>query len=231
MVRGCARRLIVLMGMWCLASTVQGEQSPGKPNGRAGDKAPLISGGADTTSSCPALTRIRFYPRKGFAQRMFKGRFSGSNAGKTTDFWTVAEIKETPPEGQWTEIQLAKPVRFRYLKYESPVGGWGNVAEVEFYSGDKKIQGTAFGTTGSRGRKRQRFLQGPGRQRGNLLRRRGAEQPVRRHRPGAGGPGGGAASSRPSQAPISLRRRSRSPRPRRVPRSALPVTGARPAPE
>jgi hypothetical protein len=136
--------------MWCLASTVQGEQSPGKPNGRTGDKVPLISGGADTTFSCPALTRIRFYPRKGFAQRMFKGRFSGSNAGKTTDFWTVAEIKETPPEGQWTAIQLAKPVRFRYLKYESPAGGWGNVAEVEFYSDDKKIQGQPFGTTGSK---------------------------------------------------------------------------------
>ena len=39
---------------------------------------------------------------------------------------------------------------FRYLKYESPAGGWGNVAEVEFYSGDKKIQGQPFGTTGSR---------------------------------------------------------------------------------
>jgi hypothetical protein len=136
--------------MWCLASTVQGEQSPGKPNGVTSDKAPLISSVAGTTPSCPALTRIRFYPRKGFAQRMLKGRFSGSNAGKTTDFWTLAEIKETPPEGQWTEIQLAKPVRFRYLKYESPLGGWGNVAEVEFYSGQTKIQGTGFGTAGSR---------------------------------------------------------------------------------
>jgi hypothetical protein len=139
------------MGIWCLAPTAQGEQSPGKPNDGLGDKASLISSGAEQTPSCPALTRIRFYPRNGFAQRMLKGRFSGSNEGKTTDFQTLAEIQETPPEGQWTEIQLAKPVRFRYLKYESPMGGWGNVAEVEFYSGQTKIQGTGFGTTGSRG--------------------------------------------------------------------------------
>lgn len=150
MARGCARVIIVLTGMWCLAATAHGDQSPAKPNDRVGDKASLISSGSDNTPSCPALTRIRFYPRKAFAQRMLKGRFSGSNAGKTTDFQTVAEIKEVPPEGQWTEIQLAKPVRFRYLKYESPMGGWGNVAEVEFYDGDQKIQGQPFGTTGSK---------------------------------------------------------------------------------
>ena len=57
--------------------------------------------------------------------RMLKGRFLGSNAGNTSDFWTVAEIKETPPEGQWTEIQLTKPVRFRYIKYELPAGRMG----------------------------------------------------------------------------------------------------------
>jgi hypothetical protein len=96
------------------------------------------------------LTRIRFYPRQGLAQRMLKGRFVGSNAGKTTDFQTIAEIKELPPEGQWTEIQVVRPQPFRYLKYESPFGGWGNVAEVEFYDGAKKIQGQPFGTTGSR---------------------------------------------------------------------------------
>lgn len=150
MARGCARIIIVLTGMCCFASTARGGQSPAKPHDRVGDKASVMPGGADKTCSCPALTRIRFYPRKGFAQRMLKGRFSGSNGGKTTDCQTVAEVKEVPPEGQWTEIQLAKPVRFRYLKYESPMGGRGNVAEVKFYDGQQKIQGQPFGTTGSK---------------------------------------------------------------------------------
>ncbi len=47
-----------------------------------------FNSGSEKTPSCPALTHVRFYPRKGFAQRMLKGRFSGSNAGKTTDFQT-----------------------------------------------------------------------------------------------------------------------------------------------
>jgi len=106
------------------------------------DKAPA--------ASCPAVTRTRFFPRKGFAQRMLKGRFLGSNEGPTTEFRTIAEIKEAPPDGQWTEIQIDKPARYRFIKYESWFAGWGNVAEVEFYSGEAKLQGTPFGSTGSR---------------------------------------------------------------------------------
>ena len=144
--------VIGLAAMLAWVNLAASQEEPKRP------AAPKLSVGVKQNPTCPAVTHIRFYPRKGFAQRMLKGRFSGSNAGKTTDFWTVAEIKETPPEGQWTEIQLTNPVRFRYIKYESPAGGWGNVAEVEFYSGDKKIQGQPFGTTGSRGQSGNDFL-------------------------------------------------------------------------
>ena len=125
------RRLVVVFLFSAVAWptwAARGAESPVRPADKGGDQGPSVSSGATQNPTCPAVTRIRFYPRKGFAQRMLKGRFSASNAGKTTDFQTLAEIKETPPEGQWTEIQLAKPVRFRYLKYESPAGGWGNVA-------------------------------------------------------------------------------------------------------
>ena len=204
------RNLVIgLAAMLAWVNLAASQEEPKRP------ADPKISVGIKQNPTCPALTRIRFYPRKGFAQRMLKGRFSGSNAGKTTDFKTIAEIKETPPEGQWTEIQLAKPVCFRYLKYESPAGGWGNVAEVEFYSGDEKDPGPAVWHHGFQGPQRQRFLQGHGRQRGNLLRRRGAEQPVCRHRPGPRRSRRPRRSSRPSRAPISPRRRSRSLRPRR----------------
>ena len=135
MVKDYVRAFVVLAVLGCMAPVARSAES--------GD-------GADKNGSCPALTRIRFYPRKGFAPRMLKGRFSGSNAGKTTDFQTLASIDALPPEGQWTEIQLAKPVRCRFLKYEAPLGSWGNVAEVEFYSQERKIRGEPFGTTGSR---------------------------------------------------------------------------------
>jgi hypothetical protein len=77
-------RISLLLAFLSLGS-VSVEQSPGKPNGRTGDKVPLISGGAEQTPSCPALTGIRFYPRKGFAQRMFKGLYSDNYfSGLTT---------------------------------------------------------------------------------------------------------------------------------------------------
>jgi hypothetical protein len=149
MVRGLLTAIITAAVAWPTPAA-RGAESAGRSAERHSNQGPSISVEASQQPSCLALTRIRFYPRQGFAQRMFKGRFSGSNAGKTTDFVTLAEIKETPPEGQWTEIQLVKPVRFRYLKFESPAGGWGNVAEVEFYSGDRKIPGEPFGTAGSK---------------------------------------------------------------------------------
>jgi len=62
----------------------------------------------------------------------------------------LAEITEVPKEHEWSELVLAAPVLYRFIKYEAPNGSWGNVAEVEFYAGDQKIHGTPFGTTGSR---------------------------------------------------------------------------------
>ncbi len=105
---------------------------------------------AGLANGCPPVTKVRFFPRKGQASRMERGRFTGSNDGATTGFQTIADIKGIPPEDKWSEITLEKPVRFRFLKYESSWQSWGNVAEVEFWSGDRKIAGTNFGTNGSR---------------------------------------------------------------------------------
>ena len=109
--------------------------------------------GATTRAALPddiAVTKVRFFPRAGFAARMKGGKFGGSNEGATTDFKDIAIIKEIPPEGAWTEITVAKPVAYRFVKYEAPLASYGNVAEIEFYAGDTKLTGTPFGTTGSR---------------------------------------------------------------------------------
>ncbi len=101
-------------------------------------------------AQCPTLTRIRFYPAEGQAARMLHGRFTGSNEGANTGFETLAEIKEVPTEHEWTELLISAPALYRFIKYEAPNDSWGNVAEVEFYAGNQKIQGTPFGTAGSR---------------------------------------------------------------------------------
>ena len=105
-------------------------------------KAPTPSG----------VGQVRFFPRRTCANRMVGGKFQGSADGVTyTDLYTVTT---TPPDGQWTVAPLSvDPKTYRYLRYLSPNGGWGNVSEVEFDSGTGttavKLTGTPFGSPGS----------------------------------------------------------------------------------
>ncbi|QYR21026.1 hypothetical protein KZ483_25395 [Paenibacillus sp. sptzw28] len=79
------------------------------------------------------ITQIRFYPRESFASRMAGGKFQGSNEGPGTGFVDLYTIPSTPPVG-WNEVTIADTTAYRYLRYVSPNGGYGNVAEVEFYT-------------------------------------------------------------------------------------------------
>jgi lysophospholipase L1-like esterase len=113
---------------------------------------------AAATVTIPAVVtttgggRVRFFPRLGSANRMLGGRFQGSADGTAyTDLYVVTSV---PAEGQWAEAPLASdPKGYRYLRYLSPDGGWGNVSEVEFYSGtgtgSVKLSGTPYGSPGS----------------------------------------------------------------------------------
>jgi hypothetical protein len=82
---------------------------------------------------------------------MVGGRFTGSNTSETTHFVVLATITRTPAENAWTELTFPNQTVYRYIKYEAPNGGWGNVAEVEFYSGTTWLRGRNFGTAGSVG--------------------------------------------------------------------------------
>jgi hypothetical protein len=52
------------------------------------------------------------------------------------------------PALEWTEVSVSLG-HYRYLRYRSPNGGYGNVAEIEFYRSGVKLTGTGFGTPGS----------------------------------------------------------------------------------
>ena len=63
-------------------------------------------------------------------------------------------IPATPANGQWTTVTIATdPKNYRYLRYLSPNSSYGNIAELEFYSGTGtsavNLTGTPFGTPGS----------------------------------------------------------------------------------
>ncbi len=96
----------------------------------------------------PIAGKVRFYPRPDCTSRMVGGRFQGSHDGLV--YTDLAVVTAEPAAHQWTEMALtADPQPFRFLRYLSPNGGYGNVSEVEFYSGTVKQTGTSFGTPGS----------------------------------------------------------------------------------
>ncbi len=100
------------------------------------------------------ISKIRFYPRATFASRMVGGGFQGANVADFSDAVTLFSITTQPTEGGWTTLLNANPTPFRYVRYLSPSGGWGNVAEVEFYSPGphiSKVSGSIVGTTGTSG--------------------------------------------------------------------------------
>ena len=105
---------------------------------------------ASAPPPAPATGTVRFYPRSGCANRMPGGKFQGSTDGVTyTDLYTISS---QPADGQWTTVALtADPKTYRFLRYLSPAGSYGNIAELEFYSSTSttKLTGTPFGTPGS----------------------------------------------------------------------------------
>lgn len=96
------------------------------------------------------VTSVRFFPAPGQAEKMVGGRFTGSNASATTDFVEFAKITEVPAEGEWTELTVAEPTAYRFIKYEGPPGSHGAVAEIEFRAGDRVLTGEPFGTAGAK---------------------------------------------------------------------------------
>jgi hypothetical protein len=93
---------------------------------------------------------VRVFPRAGFASRMVGGEIQGSNESATGGFVTLAKITQAPREGQWTRIALKNTKSYRFLRYFGPTGSYTNLAEIEFLSANKKIEGQPYGTFGSR---------------------------------------------------------------------------------
>jgi len=104
---------------------------------------------SDSALTAAPLNRVRYYPRSGFASRMVGGKFQGSNTSPTSGFVDLATITSAPPQGAWSELTFSNSTAYQYIRYLAPDGGWGNVAELEFYNGSTRLTGTQFGSAGS----------------------------------------------------------------------------------
>jgi beta-galactosidase len=104
------------------------------------------------TNAAKVISKISFYPRSGFAGRMTGGVFQGANASDFSDAVTFFTLTSQPPDGAWTTLLNSNLNTFRYVRYLSPANGFGNVAEVNFYTPGPAISfanGTTFGSVGS----------------------------------------------------------------------------------
>lgn len=110
--------------------------------------APLAMAAAELSPF--QVTKVRVLARPGHETKLEGARITGSNAGTTTDFETLAKLT-APAAGQWLEVTLPPETRvYRFIKLEAARGSYGNLAELEFYCGERPLRGTAFGTQGSR---------------------------------------------------------------------------------
>ena len=103
------------------------------------------------------ITSVAFAPRPGFESRMVGGVFQGSNSPQfTTGDVTLATVTTAPKAGVLTTVPVTGTGSFRYVRYLSPGGSYGNVAEVEFFGtagtatpAAVQVAGTTIGTAGS----------------------------------------------------------------------------------
>ncbi len=79
------------------------------------------------------ITGIRYLPRITWGSRMNGGIFQGANSADFSDAVLLHTIIGNPPDNSVTAYVLPSAAGpFRFVRYISPNGGWGNVAEAEF---------------------------------------------------------------------------------------------------
>jgi uncharacterized membrane protein len=94
------------------------------------------------------LTQLAFAPRVGFLDRMLGGVFEASNDSTFNTGVTVLYTVNTQPQPGLTTIALSLTGTYRYIRYISPAGSYGNIAEMELFGpANGSTGGTGSGTT------------------------------------------------------------------------------------
>jgi poly(hydroxyalkanoate) depolymerase family esterase len=89
------------------------------------------------------ITKINYCPRSGLETRMTNGVFQGANNPNFTGAVTLFTITNSPASGVFTSVTITNLTAFRCVRYLSPNGSWGNVAELEFYGYPAATSATA----------------------------------------------------------------------------------------
>ncbi len=79
------------------------------------------------------ITSIAFAPRVGFEYRMTGGYFEASNDPSFSSGVTVLYTITSPPADGLTTVNVSATGTFRYVRYVSPAGSYGNIAEMQVF--------------------------------------------------------------------------------------------------
>jgi hypothetical protein len=79
------------------------------------------------------IVKLAYAPRAGYANLMLGGRFQGSNQADFKDAEDLYVISALPAEGRLNSVPVKNSNRFRFVRFLSPDGSYGNIAEVDFF--------------------------------------------------------------------------------------------------
>ena len=154
------------VGMGLLVGTIMGTSGSWSNSGNTREKAmdgstatffDAPSGNGDWvgidlgTNVAKVVSKVLFYPRSGFAYRMTGGVFQGANLADFSDATPLSTLTAQPTDGAWTQLLITNLTAFRYLRYLSPNSGFGNVAEVMFFSPGPSVYWVTGAVIGSSG--------------------------------------------------------------------------------
>lgn len=98
----------------------------------------------------PVVDSARILGARGRAADLVGGKIVASLSSPTNDFVDLGEITTAPAEGEWLTLPLSNAAAYRYVKYYGPGGSHGAIADVELYAGEQRLEGSGFGSAGSR---------------------------------------------------------------------------------
>jgi hypothetical protein len=78
------------------------------------------------------IEKIRFTPRSNLSTRMVGGKFEVANKPDFSDGSVIYTVTTIPSENTFNVVDISGTLYTRYVRYVSPTGGNGNIAEMEF---------------------------------------------------------------------------------------------------
>jgi hypothetical protein len=79
------------------------------------------------------ITQVAYAPRPLINYRMVGGLIQGSNTPDFSTATTLFTVTTAPLDGVMTSQAISNPAAFRYVRYLAPDGGYGNIAELQFF--------------------------------------------------------------------------------------------------